>query len=120
MAITGIHGVLYTTEPDAVRAIFRDVFGWKHVDAGHGWLIFALPPAELGVHPAEGPASDAGGHHQISFMCDDINATVADLRNKGIEVKDEPGAASFGVTATIVLPGGLDVLLYQPRHPTAM
>jgi predicted enzyme related to lactoylglutathione lyase len=120
MAITGIHGLVYTSEPDAVRAIFRDVFGWKHVDAGHGWLIFALPPAELGVHPAEGPNSDAASRHQISFMCDDIDTTIAELRSKGIEVKDEPIAAGFGVTATIGLPGGLDVLLYQPRHPTAI
>jgi predicted enzyme related to lactoylglutathione lyase len=120
MAITGIHGLVYTSEPDAVRAIFRDVFGWEHVDAGHGWLIFALPPAELGVHPAEGPTSEAGSRHQISFMCDDIKATTAELRSKGIEVKDEPGQVGFGVTATIVLPGGLDVLLYEPRHPTAI
>jgi predicted enzyme related to lactoylglutathione lyase len=119
MAITGIHGLLYTTEPEAVRAIFQDVFGWEHVDAGHGWLIFALPPAELGVHPAD-PTMDAGSRHQISFMCDDIKSTIAELQGKGIEIKDEPNQAGFGVTATIALPGGLDVLLYEPRHPTAI
>ena len=75
MAIIGTHALLYTSEPEAVRDIFRDVFGWKHVDAGHGWLIFALPPAELGVHPGEGPTFDAGVRHQLSLMCDDLDAT---------------------------------------------
>src|SRR5687767_5495807 len=76
MAINGVHVLLYTTEPDALRATLRDVFGWKHVDAGDGWLIFALPPAELGVHPAEGPTYDTGTRHQLTLMCDDIAATV--------------------------------------------
>jgi hypothetical protein len=120
MAIIGTHALLYTTEPEAVREIFRDVFGWGHVDAGHGWLIFALPPAELGVHPGEGPTFDAGVRHQVSFMCDDINATVADLRARGIDIPDEPRSEGFGVTATMYLPGGADVMLYEPRHPTAI
>ena len=76
MAITGAHALFYTSEPEALRAMLRDVFGWKHVDAGDGWLIFKLPPAELGVHPAEGPTFDGGVRHQMSFMCDDINATA--------------------------------------------
>ncbi len=113
VAITGTHVLLYTTEPDAVRAIFRDVFGWGHVDAGDGWLIFALPPAEVGVHPAD------SAHHELSLTCDDIEATVADLRAKGIEFKGEPMSVGWGVAVTMVLPGGLDVLLYQPRHPLA-
>ena len=120
MAIIGTHALLYTTEPEAVREIFRDVFGWKHVDAGHGWLIFALPPAELGVHPGEGPTFDAGVRHQLSFMCDDINATVADLRARGLDIPDEPVEAGFGITATVFLPGGVDVMLYEPRHPTVI
>lgn len=114
MAITGAHVVLYTEEPEALREVLRDVFGWKHVDAGGGWLIFGLPPAELGVHPADGPS------HALSLMCDDITATVAELRAKGIEVKGEPEAAGFGVQVTIVLPGGVDVMLYEPRHPTVI
>ena len=120
MAIIGTHALLYTTEPEAVREIFRDVFGWKHVDAGHGWLIFALPPAELGVHPGEGPTFDAGVRHQVSLMCDDITATVADLRARGIVVQGEPQDQGYGIMATIVLPGGLDMVLYEPRHPTAI
>ena len=120
MAIIGTHAILYTSEPDAVRAIFRDVFGFEFVDAGHDWLIFALPPAELGVHPGEGPTFDAGVRHQLSFMCDDLDATVEELRAKGIEIQGEPQPAGWGVTTTMVLPGGLDVMLYQPRHPLAI
>jgi hypothetical protein len=120
MAIIGTHALLYTTEPEAVRAIFRDVLGFDHVDAGHDWLIFALPPAELGVHPGEGPTFEAGVRHQVSFMCDDIDATVAELRGKGIEIPDEPVEAGFGRVATMALPGGVDVHIYQPRHATAI
>jgi catechol 2,3-dioxygenase-like lactoylglutathione lyase family enzyme len=120
MAIIGTHALLYTSEPDAVRAIFRDVFGFEFVDTGHDWLIFALPPAELGVHPGEGPTFDAGVRHQLSFMCDDIAATVADLRARGIDIPDEPVDHGYGVVTTMVLPGGVDVQLYEPKHPTAI
>ena len=120
MTITGTHVLLYTSEPDALRAVFRDVFGWEHVDNGHGWLIFALPPAELGVHPGEGPTFDAGVRHQLSFMCDDIGATVADLRAKGIAIPNEPVDEGYGITTTMKLPGGVEVVLYEPRHKTAI
>ena len=120
MAINGVHGLLYTSEPEKVRDILRDVFEWKHVDAGGGWLIFALPPAELGVHPAEGPTYGSGVRHQIALMCDDIAATTAELRGKGIEVRGEPNEEQFGITTTVVLPGELEVMLYEPRHPTAI
>jgi catechol 2,3-dioxygenase-like lactoylglutathione lyase family enzyme len=120
MAIIGAHALLYTSEPEAVRALFRDVFGWKHVDDGDGWLIFALPPAELGVHPAEGPTFDRGTRHQLTLMCDDIAATVDDLRAKGIEVRGDPTDEGFGVTTTLVLPGDLESMLYEPRHSTAI
>ena len=120
MAIIGTHAILYTSEPDAVRGIFRDVFGFEFVDAGHDWLIFALPPAELGVHPGEGPTFDAGVRHQLSFMCDDLDATIAELRAKGVEIQNEVQNAGWGVTTTMVLPGGLDVMLYQPRHALAI
>ncbi len=120
MAIIGAHVLLYTPEPEAVRAIFRDVFGWKHVDDGDGWLIFALPSAELGVHPAEGPTFESGIRHQVTFMCDDIGATVEDLRHKGVEVRGEPEDEGFGITTMLVLPGGVEVMLYEPRHQTAI
>jgi len=120
MAIIGAHALLYTSEPEAVRAIFRDVFGWKHVDGGDGWLIFALPPAELGIHPAEGPTFESGARHQLTLMCDDIGATVADLRSKGLEVRGVPEDEGWGITTMLVLPGGVEVMLYEPRHQTAI
>ena len=85
--ITGAHVVLHTPEADALRAVLRDVMGWSYVDAHDGWLIFALPPAEVGVHPGDSP------RHELTLMCDDIHATVADLREKGIELRGEPQAA---------------------------
>jgi hypothetical protein len=112
--ITGAHVLLYTPEAEALRGVLRDVMGWDHVDAHDGWLIFALPPAELGVHPGETP------RHELSLMCDDIHATVADLRERGIEIRGEPEAAGFGVQVTMVLPGGVEVMLYEPRHATAI
>jgi catechol 2,3-dioxygenase-like lactoylglutathione lyase family enzyme len=120
MAIIGSHMLLYTTEPEALRATLRDVFGFKHVDAGHGWLIFALPPAELGVHPADSSTQTADARHQLTFMCDDIGATVTELRGKGIDVKGEPVAQGFGLTVMLGLPGGVEVMLYEPRHPLAI
>ena len=120
MAIFGAHALLYTTEPEQVRTIFRDVFGWKHVDAGEGWLIFALPPAEVGVHPSEGVTHGAAGHHALSVMCDDITATISDLRAKGLTVRGEGDDQGYGIMAMIELPGGLEMQLYQPRHPTAI
>ena len=120
MAIIGVHALLYTSEPDAVRAILRDTFGWEHVDDGGGWLIFTLPPAELGIHPGEGPTFDAGIRHQLTLMCDDIVATVQELKSKGLEIRGEPRDEGFGITTTLVLPGGLELMLYEPRHRTAI
>lgn len=113
MAIIGAHVLLYTPAAEELRAVLRDVIGWRHVDDGDGWLIFALPPAELGVHPGDTPT------HELSLMCDDIGATVAELRSRGIEVKGEPEDAGFGIVVTLVLPGGVEVLLYEPRHQIA-
>jgi hypothetical protein len=107
--------LLYTPEAERLRATLRDVFGWRHVDAGDAWLIFALPPAELGVHPSDGDT-----HHELSLMCDDIGATLEELRGKRIEVLGEPEDHGFGIGTTIVLPGGVELLLYEPRHATAI
>jgi hypothetical protein len=114
MAITGVHGLFYTPEAEKLREIFRDVFKFSYVDAHDGWLIFALPPAELGIHPDDKP------WHEITFMCDDINATVADLKAKGIEFTGDPEPAGFGVKATMILPGDVQVMVYEPRHKTAI
>ena len=114
MAITGAHVLLYTPEAEALRALLRDVLGWDHVDSGGGWLIFGLPPAELGVHPGETTS------HELSLMCDDITATVADLRERGIEIEGEPTDVGFGISVMMILPGEVKVRLYEPRHPTAI
>jgi len=120
MAIIGAHMLIYTSEPDALRAVLRDVFGWRHVDAGGGWLIFALPPAELGVHPVDNPGETSVGRHQMTLMCDDIHKTVRELRSKLVEVKGEPREERFGVTVMLNLPGNVEVMLYEPRHPVAI
>jgi glyoxalase/bleomycin resistance protein/dioxygenase superfamily protein len=115
MAITGAHMILYTPEPDALRAVLRDALGWEHVDAGDGWLIFALPPAELGVHPSEGSTD-----HELLLMCDDVASTAAELRAKGVEVRGEPEDRGFGIVTSVVLPGGVEILLYEPRHDSPL
>jgi catechol 2,3-dioxygenase-like lactoylglutathione lyase family enzyme len=115
MGVVGVHALFYTPEPEALRATLRDVFGWEHVDAHGGWLVFALPPAELGVHPAERPS------HRLTFMCHDVHATVAELRDRGIEVRGEPEDLGFGgVGTTIVLPGGVEVLVYEASHASPL
>jgi catechol 2,3-dioxygenase-like lactoylglutathione lyase family enzyme len=112
--ITGAHVILFTPEAEALRAVFRDALGWKHVDAGDGWLIFALPPAEIAAHPSEGSTD-----HQLYFTCDDLTSTIEELRAKGIEIRGEPEDRGWGIATTLVLPGGVEVILYEPRHPTA-
>jgi hypothetical protein len=114
MAITGMHALLYSDQPEELRAVLRDVFGWPFVDAHDGWLIFRLPPSEVGVHPADAPS------HELSLMCDDLAATMEELRAKGIEFVGEPEPAGFGVTVMMKLPGGVQMMLYEPRHPTAI
>lgn len=120
MAITGAHVLIYTSEPEEMRAIFKDVLGWPDVDAGDGWLIFRMPPAELAFHPAEGPTYDAGTRHQLTFMCDDLLTTIKDLTGRGLQVRGEPADEGWGITTTLVLPGGAEIMLYEPRHPTAI
>jgi hypothetical protein len=120
MAIMGTHALLYTTEPERLRAMLRDVFGFSHVDAGDGWLIFALPPAEVGVHPAEGPSWESGVRHALSFMCDDVHQTARELRAKGVDVRGEPQDEGWGISVMLGLPGGVEVQLYEPRHAMAI
>ncbi|HWD09477.1 MAG TPA: ATP-binding cassette domain-containing protein [Actinomycetota bacterium] len=111
--VNGVHVVLFSPEAEALRAQIRDVFGWSNVDLHDGWLIFAVPPAELAVHPGE-------AHHELSLICRDLDGTLADLRAKGVEVVGDPVERSFGRAVTLRLAGGVEVLLYQPNYPTAI
>jgi catechol 2,3-dioxygenase-like lactoylglutathione lyase family enzyme len=110
--IFGAHVIVYSKDADADRAFFRDVLGFKSVDAGHGWLIFALPPAEAAVHPDEG-----NNRHELYLMCDDLKAEMSALKKKGVacsEVHNE----RWGSITRIKLPSGAQIGLYQPKHPT--
>jgi catechol 2,3-dioxygenase-like lactoylglutathione lyase family enzyme len=110
--ITGLHAIVFSPEADKVRAFFADTLGFSSVDAGGGWLIFAMPPAELAVHPAD------GGRHELYLMCDDIHETLAGLRAKGVEVAQEVSDQGWGLLAAIRLPDGTRFPIYQPRHPS--
>jgi len=112
--ISGSHIVLYSKDADADRAFFSDVLGLKSVDAGHGWLIFALPPAEAAFHPSE-----ENGLHELFFMCDDLPAEMASLAQKNVAFS-EIQEARWGSIVRLRLPGGSDIGLYQPKHATAL
>ena len=109
--ISGAHVVINSTDVEADRAFFRDVLGFAHVDAGHGWLIFALPTAEAALHPA-----DHNGGHALYLLCDDLTAEMAALGQKGVSCS-EVQEARWGSITKIRLPGGGDLHLYQPKHP---
>jgi catechol 2,3-dioxygenase-like lactoylglutathione lyase family enzyme len=112
--INGSHVILFSRDPDADRVFFADVLSQPHVDAGGGWLIFKLPPAELAVHPSDGP-----GGHELFFMCDDLDETVRELRAKGVEFAGDVSEERWGRLTRFRLPGGGEVGIYEPRHPLA-
>lgn len=113
--INGAHVIIYSKNAEADRSFLRDVLGWPHVDAGRGWLIFAMPPAEVAVHPIE---DDGGELHEMYLMCDDVRKVVAELQRKGIQ--SEPLTdAPWGIVTRLTLPGGSQLGLYQPKHPVA-
>ncbi|WP_433465501.1 VOC family protein [Spirillospora sp. CA-142024] len=112
--INGAHVILYSRDAEADRAFIRDVLGFPDVDAGHGWLIFKLPPAELAAHPTEGQP-----RHEFYLMCDDIHATLDDLIDKGVHVDVPVSEQRWGLLAAIRLPSGGDLPIYQPLHPLA-
>ena len=112
--IFGAHVIVYSKDVEADRTFMRDILGLASVDAGHGWLIFALPPAELAVHP-----DGEGDRHELYFMCDDLKVEILALAAKGVKCA-EMQEARWGSIAKIRLPGGGDVGLYQPKHPTAL
>jgi catechol 2,3-dioxygenase-like lactoylglutathione lyase family enzyme len=112
--LIGAHVIVYSNDATADRAFFRDVLGFSSVDAGHGWLIFALPPSELAVHPGEGEVA-----HELYFMCDDLPAEMESLGEKGVQCSAVE-EARWGSVTKIQLPGGGEVGLYQPKHPSPL
>jgi catechol 2,3-dioxygenase-like lactoylglutathione lyase family enzyme len=113
--ISGAHAVIFTKDAEGLRAFLRDALGLSSVDAGGGWLIFALPPAELAAHP-----TDEDGHHELYFMCDDVEATVEELRRKGVEFTRPVGDEGFGLMTAMRVPGGGEIGLYEPRHASPL
>jgi hypothetical protein len=111
--IIGVHALIYSGQPEAVRDFFSDVLGLPSVDAGGGWPIFKLPPAELAVHPTEKGAP----HHELWLMCDDVEATIAELAPKGVKA-DPISEQSWGLITTLRLASGEQIGLYEPKHPT--
>ncbi len=112
-----MHALLHSTDPEATRSFFREVLDWPFVDAHDGWLIFRSPPTELAIHPA----GDGGSpHHELSLMCDDLAATVDQIRQRGAQVGSEIRDAGWGLVADLTVPGVGTVLLYEPRHPLAI
>lgn len=112
--INGAHIILYSIDAEADRVFIRDVLGFAGVDAGDGWLIFKLPPAEIAVHPTDGP-----GKHEFYLMCDDLEKTLADLTARGVTISHPVSNQSWGLLASIQLPSGSELSIYQPHHPTA-
>jgi predicted enzyme related to lactoylglutathione lyase len=115
--ITGAHAIVFAEDPEAARAFFADALGLSSVDAGGGWLIFALPPAELACHPT--PPDDSG-RHELYLMCDDVEATMAELEAKGAEFVAPITEAGFGRMTRMRVPGGGELGLYQPTHPSPL
>jgi len=112
--IFGAHVIIYSKDATADRTFFREVLGFPSIDEGHGWLIFALPPAEVAVHPVE-----EAERHELYFMCDDLKAEISALGKKGVQCS-EVQEARWGSIIKIRLPGGSEVGLYEPKHPTAL
>jgi predicted enzyme related to lactoylglutathione lyase len=109
--LTGAHTIIHTSDPEADRAFFRDVLGFEHVDAGGGWLIFALPPSEVACHPSE------QARNELYLMCDELDGTIAELRDRGADVSDDISEERWGRLASIRMPGGGELGLYEPHHP---
>ena len=112
--ITGIHALIFSKNAEGVRTFFQDTLECPSVDAGGGWLIVALPPAELGIHP-----TDEEGHHELYLMCDDIESTVEELKGKGVEFPGPIEDQGFGLVTRMKIPGG-ELALYEPKHPSPL
>jgi predicted enzyme related to lactoylglutathione lyase len=113
--LSGVHAIIFTKDAEGLRAFLRDVLEFSSVDAGGGWLIFALPPAELAAHPTDGD-----GHTELYLMCEDVAATVEELKGKGVEFTEPITDEGFGLMTAMKVPGGGELGLYEPRHPTPL
>ncbi|MET9735115.1 extradiol dioxygenase [Streptomyces sp. NPDC006458] len=112
--LSGAHVILYSQDAEADRTFIKDILGFAHIDAGHGWLIFKLPPAEVAVHPTDGPP-----RHEFYLMCDDLDAVRAELAERGAELTGEVTEERWGRLTAVRLPSGSELPLYQPLHPVA-
>ena len=117
--IAGAHTIIFAEDAEAARGFFRDVLGFTNVDAGDGWLIFALPPGEIALHPGPGWAQSLGAH-QLFFMCHDVERTVEELRNKGVEVVSPITDEGYGLMTRFRIPGAGEIGLYQPKHASPL
>jgi predicted enzyme related to lactoylglutathione lyase len=113
--VKGMHAIIYSRDAEADRAFFRDVLSWPYVDAHGGWLIFAQPPAELAIHPIDGAE-----HHELFLMCDDLEATISELKDRGVELAAPVRDQDFGRLTSVRLPGGGELGLYEPRHASPL
>jgi predicted enzyme related to lactoylglutathione lyase len=113
--INGVHTIIFSSKAEEMRAFLRDVLGLASVDAGGGWLIFALPPAELAVHPDQGPT-----RQELYLLCDDIEATLGELRERGVEVTQPVSDQGWGLLSALRMPDGSEMPIYQPKHATAI
>jgi predicted enzyme related to lactoylglutathione lyase len=116
--INAVHTVIHARDSQATRAFFRDVLNLPFADAGQGWLIFALPPGELGIHPTNSETEE--GRHQLYLMCDDIQTTVEDLKAKGVEFTRGIDDVGWGLLTAMRIPGAGELSLYQPRHASPL
>jgi catechol 2,3-dioxygenase-like lactoylglutathione lyase family enzyme len=116
--IRGVHTMFYSSQPEALRTFLRDKLGFSFTDVGDGWLIFDLPEADMGCHPAGTPEAPGApsGTHDISFYCDDIEKTVAELKARGVEFTMPVQDRGYGLVTYFKAPGGFDLQLYQPRY----
>ena len=114
--IRGVHTMFYSSQPEELRAFLRDKLGFPYSDVGEGWLIFDLPEADMGCHPADESKGAPSGTHNISFYCDDIRKTVADLKQRGVKFKGGVDDRGYGLVTCFKMPGGVEALLYQPRY----
>src|SRR5919198_4296414 len=111
--IRGLHGLFYSSEPEAARAFLRDKLRLPYSDVGEGWLIFDLPEADVGVHPVDESGRPPPGTHDVSFYCDDIHGTVQDLRARGVQFKQDIANHGYGWVTYFTIPGGVEVQLYE-------